>query len=117
MQTIKKPLYKVLNGKLFTENELNTILTDIEAASNMRSLTVTSENTPGCRSSLNQHVLTSGVEIEDNIILKQNNLNLHLRDLIKIQEYEENEFLKLIEEEQGKTRKPIHIVDVRKNSI
>ena len=44
MQTIKKPLYKVLNGKQFTENELYTILTDIEAASNMRPLTVTSEN-------------------------------------------------------------------------
>ena len=39
MQTIKKPLYKVLNGKQFTENELYTILTDIEAASNMRLLT------------------------------------------------------------------------------
>ena len=70
--------------------------------------------TPGCRSSLNQHVFTSGVEIEDNIILKQNNLNLHLRDLIKVQEYEETEFLKLIEEEQDKTRKPIDIVDVSK---
>ena len=44
VQTIKKPLYKVLNGKQFTENELYTILTDIEAASNMRPLTVTSEN-------------------------------------------------------------------------
>ena len=54
------------------------------------------------------------MEIEDNIILKQNNLNLHLRDLIKVQEYEETEFLKLIEEEQDKTRKPIDIVDVSK---
>ena len=44
MQTIKRPLYKVLNGIQFTENELYTILTDIEAASNMRPLTATSEN-------------------------------------------------------------------------
>ena len=44
VQTIKRPLYKVLNGKQFTENELYTILTDIEAASNMRPLTTTSEN-------------------------------------------------------------------------
>ena len=70
--------------------------------------------TPGCRSSLNQHVFTSGVEIEENIILKQNNLNLHLRDLINVQDFEEREFLKLIEEEQDKTRKPIDIVDVSK---
>ena len=34
----------MLVGKQFTENELYTILTDIEAASNMRPLTVTSEN-------------------------------------------------------------------------
>ena len=39
-----------------------------------------------------------GVEIEENIILKQNNLNLHLKDLIRVQEYEENEFLQLIRE-------------------
>ena len=32
VQTVKRPLYKVLNGKLFTENELYTILTDVEAA-------------------------------------------------------------------------------------
>ena len=69
---------------------------------------------PGYRSSLNQHVFTSGVEIEENIILKQNNLNLHLRDLINVQDYEEKEFLKLIKEEQDKTRKPINIVDVSK---
>ena len=37
-------MYKVLNGKQFTENELYTIQTDIEAASNMRPLTVTSES-------------------------------------------------------------------------
>ena len=38
VQTVKKPLYKVLNWKEFTKNELYTILTDIEAASNMRPL-------------------------------------------------------------------------------
>ena len=36
----------MLNGKHFTENELYTFQTDIEAASNMRPLTLTSEN-PG----------------------------------------------------------------------
>ena len=69
---------------------------------------------PGCRSSLNRHVFTSGIEIEEEIILKQNNLNLHLTDIIKVQEYEENEFLQLIKEEQQRTRKPVDIVDVRK---
>ena len=34
--------------------------------------------------------------------------------MIKVQEYEETEFLKLIEEEQDKTRKPIDIVDFSK---
>ena len=69
---------------------------------------------PGCRSSLSQHVFTSGIEIEENIILKQNNLSLHLKDLIQVQEYEENEFLELIKEEQENTKKPVDIVDVRK---
>ena len=44
VQTVKKPFYKVLNGRLFTEGEMNTILTDCEAASNMRPLSITSEN-------------------------------------------------------------------------
>ena len=59
-------------------------------------------------------MFTSGIEIEESIILKQNNLNLHLNDLIKVQEYEENEFLQLIKEEQHRTRKAVNIVDVRK---
>ena len=46
--------------------------------------------------------------------MKQNNLNLHLKDLIRVEEYEENEFLQLIREEQRKTRKPVNIIDVRK---
>ena len=37
-------MYKVLNGRLFTENEMYTILTDCEAASNMRPLVTTSDN-------------------------------------------------------------------------
>ena len=57
---------------------------------------------------------TSGIEIEENIVLKQNNLNLHLTDLIKVQEYEEDQFLQLIKDEQKRTRKPVNIVDVRK---
>ena len=39
---------------------------------------------------------------------------MHLKDLIKVQEYEENESLQLIEEEQKRNRKPVNIVDVRK---
>lgn len=44
LQTITKPLYKALNGKLFTESGLYTILTDCEAASNARPSEITSEN-------------------------------------------------------------------------
>ena len=44
MQTIEKPFYEVLNGQQFTENELYTILKDIDAASNMTPLIITSEN-------------------------------------------------------------------------
>ena len=69
---------------------------------------------PGCRCSINQHVFTSGIEVEEDIILKQNNLNLHLKDLIKVQEYEESAFIELIKEEQENSNKPIDIVDVRK---
>ena len=44
VQTIKKPLYKIFDGKLFTETELNTILTDCEATANSRPLSYTSES-------------------------------------------------------------------------
>ena len=40
---VKHPLYKVLDGKLLGEKEMNTVLTDCEVASNMRPLTATSE--------------------------------------------------------------------------
>ena len=43
VQTIKKPFYKTLNCKIMTETELYTILTDVEASTNMRPLTATSE--------------------------------------------------------------------------
>ena len=48
------------------------------------------------------------------MLTSRQNLNLHLTDIIKVQEYEENEFLQLIKEEQQRTRKPVDIVDVRK---
>ena len=44
VQTIKRPLYKVLNGKLLTEGDMYTVLTSCEAASNSRPLTTTSEH-------------------------------------------------------------------------
>ena len=43
VQVVKRPLYKVLDGKLLSETEMNTVLTDCEAASNMRPLSATSE--------------------------------------------------------------------------
>ena len=44
VQATKTPLCKVLNTKILTETEMNTVLTDCEAASNMRPLSATSEN-------------------------------------------------------------------------
>jgi hypothetical protein len=44
VQTIKRPLYKILNGKIMTETEFYTILTDCESATNMRPLSSISEN-------------------------------------------------------------------------
>ena len=43
-----------------------------------------------------------------------NSLNLHLRILMKVQDYEENEFHKLIKEKQYKTKKPNDTVDASK---
>ena len=37
-----------------------------------------------------------------------------MKDLIKVQEYEESAFIELIKEEQERSKKPIYIVDVRK---
>ena len=44
VQSVKRPFYKTLNGKILTETELYTILTDIESAINNRPLTVISES-------------------------------------------------------------------------
>ena len=48
VQVVKRPLYKVLDGKLLSETEMNTVLTDCEAASNMRPLSATSESADDC---------------------------------------------------------------------
>ena len=69
---------------------------------------------PGCRANLDRHVFTSGIEVEETIVLKQNNLDLHLIYILEIELEEENEFLELIEHEQQRTRKPIDIADVQK---
>ena len=58
-------------------------------------------------------MFTSGIEVEEEIILKQNELNLHLKDLIGIEEDDENEFIKLMKEEQSRDQKPIDIVDIK----
>ena len=68
----------------------------------------------GCRANLNKHVFTSGIEVEETIILKQDNLYLHLIDILEVEIEEENKFLELIEDEQQRTRKPVDIVDVQK---
>ena len=39
---------KVLDGKLLSETEMNTVLTYCEIASNMRPLTATSESADNC---------------------------------------------------------------------
>ena len=44
VQVVKKPFYKILDGKILTETELTTVLTDCESASNMRPLTSTSQS-------------------------------------------------------------------------
>lgn len=44
VQTIKRSLYKVFNGKLLTEGEMYAVLTDCEAASSIRPLSTTSEH-------------------------------------------------------------------------
>ena len=46
------------------------------------------ELTPGCYSSLRQHVFEIGAEFEEHITPIQNNMNLYLRDLNKISDYE-----------------------------
>ena len=67
----------------------------------------------GCRASMMRHVFTSGIEVEETIVLNKNNLNLHLKDIVKkMDDNQEDEFLQLIKEEQLKSRKPVKIVDV-----
>ena len=56
----------------------------------------------GCRASLDKHVFSSGIEIEESIVLKQNTLNLNLKGLVRLEGQQENEFLQLIKEEHEK---------------
>ena len=69
---------------------------------------------PGCRAALNHHVFSSGILVEENIDLKQNNLHLNLMELSNIDDLEEKELIDLIKEEQTISTKPLQIVDVEK---
>ena len=48
---------------------------------------------PGCRAAINEHIFSSGIELEEEITLKQNNLHLHLTDLMEIREDEKKRIL------------------------
>ena len=69
---------------------------------------------PGCRAALNHHVFSSGILIEEQIDLKQTNLQLNLSELIKVENLEEAELVDLIKEEQAISTNPLEIVDVEK---
>ena len=69
---------------------------------------------PGCKASINDHIFSSGIEFEEEVKLKPNNLHLYLTDLVDIKDNEEKEFLKMLEEEQKIGTKPQDIIDVKK---
>ena len=69
---------------------------------------------PGCRAALNHHVFSSGILIEEDIDLKQNDLQLNLVDLINIESIEEKDLIDLIKEEQKLSSKPLELIDVKK---
>ena len=69
---------------------------------------------PGCRANNNSHVFASGIEVEETITVKQNNFNLHLKELVDMQGDQEKELLRIIKEKTLINEKPIDIVDITK---
>ena len=69
---------------------------------------------PGCKASINKHIFSSGIEIEQATNIKQTNIKLHLKEILDITEDEEKDFIKLLEEEQTIGTKPVTIIDVKK---
>ena len=69
---------------------------------------------PGCKASINKHIFSSGIEIEQATNIKQTNIKLHLKEILDITEDEEEDFIKLLEEEQTIGTKPVTIIDVKK---
>ena len=63
---------------------------------------------------MNHHVFSSGILIEEDIDLKQNDLQLNLVELINIEDADEKELIDLMKEEQKISSKPLDIVDVEK---
>lgn len=53
---------------------------------------------PGCRAAWNPHVFSSGILIEEDIDLKQNNLQRNLVELVNVENVEEKELIDLIKE-------------------
>ena len=63
---------------------------------------------------MNNHMFTSGIEIEDDIGLKLNNLQLYLTDLIDIDVMEQEIFINLLKKEEMVGKKPVNVVDIIK---
>ena len=66
-----------------------------------------------CKAIINNHVFHSGIKIEAEVRMKQNDLYLQLEDLISVEDYIEKDFIKLVEEEQQIGSKPLKIRDVK----
>ena len=69
---------------------------------------------PGCRASLNHHIFSSGIEIEEITTVKQTRLHLHLKEIAEISEHEEKAFIKILKEERAIGTKRINIIDVKR---
>ena len=51
---------------------------------------------PGCKASIQEHIFSAGIKVEEKTSLKYMNININLRDLLKIGKQEEAELLEII---------------------
>ena len=69
---------------------------------------------PGCKASIQEHIFSAGIKVEERTSLKYMNININLRDLLKIGRQEEAELLEVIHQEGMLGNQPAKITAVKK---
>jgi len=68
----------------------------------------------GCRASTNEHLISTGISLTEEVTMKRIKINLNLTDLVNFEKGEEEQFIKLLAQQPKAADKDVPLSDVLK---